>query len=84
MRIGGLKEKVLAASRAGIKTVLIPKENEPDLQEVPDEVRERMEFVPIEWIDEAARVAIFCRSRQASTNGAAKASEAKKRPRKSG
>ena len=84
LRIGGLKEKVLAASRAGIKTVLIPKENEPDLQEVPDEVRERMEFVPIEWIDEAARVAIFCRSRQASTNGAAKASEAKKRPRKSG
>ncbi|MBD3175821.1 MAG: endopeptidase La [Armatimonadia bacterium] len=66
LRIGGLKEKVLAASRAGIKTVLLPKENEADLEDVPEDVREKLEFIPIEWIDEAAEVALSGRRRSAA------------------
>jgi ATP-dependent Lon protease len=50
--IGGLKEKLLAAHRAGIKTVLIPKENERDLELVPEHVRTEMEIVPVERMDE--------------------------------
>jgi ATP-dependent Lon protease len=46
--IGGLKEKLLAAHRAGIKTVLIPAENERDLELVPEHVRTEMEIVPVE------------------------------------
>jgi ATP-dependent Lon protease len=45
--IGGLKEKVLAAHRAGIKTVIIPKRNEPDLEDLPKDLREQMRFVPV-------------------------------------
>ncbi|WP_300528659.1 endopeptidase La [Maricaulis sp.] len=50
--IGGLKEKLLAALRGGVKTVLIPKENEKDLEEIPDNVKEGLEIVPVETADE--------------------------------
>ena len=50
--IGGVKHKVLAAHRAGLKTVVLPKRNEADLDELPDDVREVMTFVPVERIDE--------------------------------
>jgi ATP-dependent Lon protease len=50
--IGGLKEKLLAARRGGIKTVIIPRENERDLQEVPDNIKEDLEIVAVKWIDE--------------------------------
>jgi ATP-dependent Lon protease len=50
--IGGLKEKLLAAHRAGIKTVLIPKENVRDLELVPEHVRSEMEIVPVDSMDE--------------------------------
>lgn len=50
--IGGLKEKLLAAQRGGIKLVLIPKENEPDLKEIPKNVKEGMTIYPVKWIDE--------------------------------
>jgi ATP-dependent Lon protease len=50
--IGGLKEKLLAALRAGIKTVLIPKENEKDLADIPDNVKRKMEIVPVSDCDE--------------------------------
>ena len=56
--IGGLKEKVLAAHRAGIKTVLIPKENEKDIREIPRRVRERLQIVLVEHIDEVLREAL--------------------------
>ena len=56
--IGGLKEKLLAALRGGIKTVLIPKENEKDLADVPDNVKESLEIIPINLIDEALNVAL--------------------------
>ena len=56
--IGGLKEKLLAALRAGIKTVLIPKENEKDLSEVPDNVRRGLEIIPLGTVDEILRLAL--------------------------
>jgi ATP-dependent Lon protease len=56
--IGGLKEKLLAARRGGIKTVIIPKENERDLQEVPDNIKEDLEIVAVKWIDEVLAIAL--------------------------
>ena len=50
--IGGLKEKVLAAYREGMRTIILPKENERDIEEIPDIVREKLEFVPVENMDE--------------------------------
>jgi ATP-dependent Lon protease len=55
--IGGLREKVLAAQRAGIPKVIFPKENESDLEELPPETREELEFVPVDWIEEVLEVA---------------------------
>lgn len=57
--VGGIKMKVLAAHRAGLKTVILPKRNERDLDEVPDGVRSSIRFVPVEWIDEALDVALM-------------------------
>jgi len=62
--IGGLKEKLLAAHRAGIKTVLIPKENVRDLELVPDHVREEMEIVPVATMDDVLKRALRGATRQ--------------------
>ena len=56
--IGGLKEKLLAALRGGIKTVLIPQDNAKDLQEIPDNVKAGLEIIPVKWIDQVLRVAL--------------------------
>lgn len=56
--IGGLKEKLLAAHRAGIKTVLIPEENRKDLAEIPDNVKENLDIKPVQWIDEVLQEAL--------------------------
>ena len=56
--IGGLKEKLLAALRGGIKTVLIPEENVKDLQEIPDNVKQGLNIVPVRWIDKVLEVAL--------------------------
>lgn len=56
--IGGLKEKLLAALRGGIKTVLIPEENAKDLQEIPDNVKSGLEIIPVKWIDQVLEVAL--------------------------
>lgn len=56
--IGGLKEKLLAAHRAGIKTVLIPEENRKDLTEIPDNVKENLDIKPVQWIDEVLEQAL--------------------------
>lgn len=58
LAIGGLKEKLLAARRGGIKTVLIPEENVKDLAEIPDNIKNHLEIVPIKWIDKALEVAL--------------------------
>ena len=56
--IGGIKEKALAAHRAGIKTVLIPKANKKDLKEIPKRVRAALRIVPVEYVDEVLREAL--------------------------
>jgi len=56
--IGGLKEKLLAARRGGIKTVIIPKENERDLKEVPDNIKEHLTIRAVKWIDEVLAMAL--------------------------
>jgi len=56
--IGGLKEKLLAALRGGIKTVLIPEENVKDLAEIPDNVKSGLEIVPVRWIDKVLEAAL--------------------------
>jgi ATP-dependent Lon protease len=56
--IGGLKEKLLAAHRGGIKTVLIPEENVKDLQEIPDNVKNKLEIIPVKWIDSVLEIAL--------------------------
>jgi len=58
LAIGGLKEKLLAALRGGIKTVLIPEENVKDLAEIPDNVKNRLELIPVKWIDKVLEVAL--------------------------
>ncbi len=56
--IGGLKEKLLAAHRGGIKIVMIPKENEKDLSEIPNNIKQKLEIIPVQWIDEVLQVAL--------------------------
>jgi ATP-dependent Lon protease len=56
--IGGLKEKVLGAARAGIKEILLPKENSPELDDLPEEVRRRLTFHPVETLDEVLALAL--------------------------
>ncbi len=56
--IGGLKEKLLAAHRGGITTVLIPDENRKDLVEIPDNIKEKLTIKPVKWIDEVLQVAL--------------------------
>jgi ATP-dependent Lon protease len=56
--VGGIKEKVLAALRAGITTVLLPARNRKELEEIPEEARRQLEFVWLETVDDAVREAI--------------------------
>ena len=56
--IGGLKEKLLAARRGGIKTVLIPEDNVKDLQDIPENVKNQLEIVPVKWIDRVLEIAL--------------------------
>jgi ATP-dependent Lon protease len=58
LKIGGLKEKALAAHRSHIRTVIIPADNEPELEEIPAEVKETLEFRPVKSIDEALAIAL--------------------------
>ena len=56
--IGGLKEKLLAALRAGIKTVIIPSENEKDLADIPDNVKDGLKIIPVTNMEEVLKIAI--------------------------
>ncbi|MAY36976.1 MAG: endopeptidase La [Spongiibacteraceae bacterium] len=58
LKIGGLKEKLLAAHRGGITTIIIPAENEPDLKEIPDDIKADLEIKPVKWIDEVLEIAL--------------------------
>ena len=66
--IGGLKEKLLAALRGGIEIVLIPKENERDLKEIPDNIKEKLDIRPVKWIDEIFDVALKSMPKMLSEN----------------
>jgi len=84
--IGGLKSKLLAAHLAGVKTVLIPKRNEKDLVDVPEEVRNELRIVPVETMDEVLSEALIDRARPASQIKAERSARQKRvtrrRPRK--
>ena len=56
--IGGLKEKLLAAHRGNIKTVIIPEQNAKDLADIPDEIKSQMEIIPTQWIDKVLEIAL--------------------------
>jgi predicted ATP-dependent protease len=56
--IGGLKEKALAAHRAGLKTIIIPRRNEPDLDDIPAELREELRFIPVDTMSEVLEHAL--------------------------
>ena len=56
--IGGLKEKVLGAHRAGIRTIVLPKQNEADIEDIPDEVRSLLSFHPVETLEEVLKIAL--------------------------
>lgn len=58
LRIGGLKEKLLAAHRGSIKTVIIPADNERDLKEIPDNVKSELNICPVRWIDQVLEIAL--------------------------
>jgi len=57
--IGGLKEKTLAAHRAGMKTVLIPKQNRKDLRDIPKKIRDQLRIVPVDYVDDVLREALL-------------------------
>jgi ATP-dependent Lon protease len=56
--IGGLKEKVLGAHRAGIKVIVLPKDNEADIEDIPEEVRSQLSFHPVETLEEVLKIAL--------------------------
>jgi ATP-dependent Lon protease len=78
--IGGLKEKLLAAHRGGIRTVLIPDDNTKDLAEIPQNIKESLEIKPVKWIDEVLQVAL--KHMPAPIPVAAEASRANDKPQR--
>ena len=66
--VGGIKEKVLAAHRAGLKTVILPNRNEKDLEDLPQEVRDSMKFILVEKVDQVFEAALTAAA-QAESNG---------------
>ena len=85
--IGGLKEKLLAAHRGGVKTVIIPKDNEKDLADIPSEILEKLQVKPAQWIDDvlmtaltSAPVPLLPDNLPGSEQGKTKSSTSKKKP----
>ncbi len=78
--VGGIKEKVLAAHRAGIKTVILPERNRPSLEDVPKDVREQLEFVYVRNIDEVLRAALSPNDRAAKKKATRRKAHSKTKP----
>lgn len=68
LAIGGLKEKLLAALRGGVKTVIIPQENEKNLAELPEQITQKLEIIPVKWIDEVLTLALAHRIKHISAD----------------
>jgi ATP-dependent Lon protease len=77
--IGGLKEKLLAAHRGGIRMVLIPDDNTKDLADIPQNIKDHLEIKPVKWIDEVLQIAL--RHMPAPMAGASDASRSNDKPR---
>jgi ATP-dependent Lon protease len=77
--IGGLKEKILAAHRVGLKTVIIPKRNEQDLDDIPEEVRDSLKFVLADCVDQVFEAALRDGERRAARRARPRAAQAKSR-----
>ncbi|MFC3193620.1 endopeptidase La [Marinicella sediminis] len=73
LEIGGLKEKLLAALRGGVKTVIIPKDNEKNLSEMPANITEKLNIVPVQWIDEVLTLALSQKIKHITAEDAEKA-----------
>jgi ATP-dependent Lon protease len=58
LRIGGLKEKVLAAHRSGLRTIVLPRRNEQDLDDVPDEIKQSMKFILVDTVDDVIEASL--------------------------
>jgi ATP-dependent Lon protease len=82
-KIGGLKEKLLAAKRGGIKRVIIPEENEADLREIPSQITHALEILPVRWVDEAISLALTAEPRPSKRKATSK-NLAKPKPSRSG
>ena len=89
--IGGLKEKLLAAHRGGIKTVIIPQENERDLVEIPKNIKQNLDIKPVRWIDQVLELALVrmpeprnAADDESSDSGKSKVSSRKKTVKKGG
>jgi ATP-dependent Lon protease len=80
-KIGGLKEKLLAAKRGGIKRVIIPEENEADLREIPSQITHALEILPVRWVDEAISLALTAEPRPSKRKATSKNLTKPKPPR---
>jgi len=82
--IGGVKEKVLAAHRNGLRTVILPKRNEQDLDDVPEEIKKSMKFIYVETVDEVLDSALEAKSKARRTKQVKETSKKKTSTRKTG
>ena len=82
-KIGGLKEKLLAAKRGGIKRVIIPEENEADLREIPSQITHALEILPVRWVDEAISLALTAEPKPSKSKASSK-NLAKPKPSRAG
>jgi len=67
--VGGIKEKVIAAARAGLKRVMLPARNQKDYEDIPQEVRDQLEFIWLEWVEEAAVASLETAPQESSSPG---------------
>jgi ATP-dependent Lon protease len=82
LKIGGLKEKLLAAKRGGIKTVIIPEDNVRDLKEIPDKITDKLTIKPVKWVDEVFKI-VFTEEPQPWSEKNAKSSETNRKKTRS-
>ncbi len=82
LKIGGLKEKLLAAKRGGIKTVIIPDDNVRDLKEIPDKITDKLTIKPVKWVDEVFKI-VFTEEPQPWSERNAKSSESRSKKTRS-